>query len=378
MMNRNWRAKPVRAPDQSVARATQLRYGGADGWADDGKGQGCGELALYRQLRRTVPVVDAAIGKLVRLVGGFDVKCADRAAERALRRFLNEVPVGYGQSGIHQFLSVYLGGLLTDGRAIGEMVVQDGHLAGLCWGDAAQLILQTGDSPLETVICRSENGRAVPLPRQHLLLLTTLNPEPEAPFGVSMLRGIPFLAQILMTIYRTIGVNWERAGNVRYSVICRGGDENGVSAGARAEQMAEAWSEAMRENRQGVVRDFVAVGDVEIRVIGTDGQVMESEIPVRQLLEQIVARLGLPPFMLGLSWSSTERMSQQQADMLTSELWSLRRTVEPVLKRICRLFLALEGMDGETEIVWDEISLQDTVEEARAALYRAQAEKLGE
>ena len=378
MMNRNWRAKPVRAPDQSVARATQLRYGGADGWADDGKGQGCGELALYRQLRRTVPVVDAAIGKLVRLVGGFDVKCADRAAERALRRFLNEVPVGYGQSGIHQFLSVYLGGLLTDGRAIGEMVVQDGHLAGLCWGDAAQLILQTGDSPLETVICRSENGRAVPLPRQHLLLLTTLNPEPEAPFGVSMLRGIPFLAQILMTIYRTIGVNWERAGNVRYSVICRGGDENGVSAGARAEQMAEAWSEAMRENRQGVVRDFVAVGDVEIRVIGTDGQVMESEIPVRQLLEQIVARLGLPPFMLGLSWSSTERMSQQQADMLTSELWSLRRTVEPVLKRICRLFLALEGMEGETEIVWEEISLQDTVEEARAALYRAQAEKLGE
>ena len=323
-------------------------------------------------------MVDAAIGKLVRLVGGFEVKCADRAAERALQRFLNEVPVGYGQSGIHQFLSVYLGGLLTDGRAIGEMVVQDGHLAGLCWGDAAQLILQTGDSPLETVICRSENGRAVPLPRQHLLLLTTLNPEPEAPFGVSMLRGIPFLAQILMTIYRTIGVNWERAGNVRYSVICRGGDENGVSAGARAEQMAEAWSEAMRENRQGVVRDFVAVGDVEIRVIGTDGQVMESEIPVRQLLEQIVARLGLPPFMLGLSWSSTERMSQQQADMLTSELWSLRRTVEPVLKRICRLFLALEGMDGETEIVWDEISLQDTVEEARAALYRAQAEKLGE
>lgn len=377
-MNRNWRAKPVRAPDQSAARATQLRYGGADGWADGGKGQGCGEMALYRQLRRTVPVVDAAIGKLVRLVGGFEVKCADRAAEQALRRFLNEVPVGYGQSGIHQFLSVYLGGLLTDGRAIGEMVVQDGHLAGLCWGDAAQLILQTGDSPLETVICRSENGRAVPLPRQHLLLLTTLNPEPEAPFGVSMLRGIPFLAQILMTIYRTIGVNWERAGNVRYSVICRGGDENGVSAGARAEQMAEAWSEAMRENRQGVVRDFVAVGDVEIRVIGADGQVMESEIPVRQLLEQIVARLGLPPFMLGLSWSSTERMSQQQADMLTSELWSLRRTMEPVLKRICRLFLALEGMDGEAEIVWDEISLQDTVEEARATLYRAQAEKLGE
>ena len=97
---------------------------------------------------------------------------------------------------------------------------------------------------------------------------------------------------------------------------------------------------------------------------------------MRQLLEQIVARTGLPPFLLGLSWSSTERMSQQQADLLTSELWSLRRTVQPVLERICQLWLALEGWGGEAEIVWDEISLQDTVEEARAGLYRAQTAQL--
>ena len=134
----------------------------------------------------------------------------------------------------------------------------------------------------------------------------------------------------------------------------------------------------MRENQQGIVCDFVAVGDVEIRVIGADGKVMDSEIPVRQLLEQIVARTGLPPFMLGLSWSSTERMSQQQADLLTSELWSLRRTVAPMLERICELWLALEGFGGKAEIVWDEISLQDTVEEARAELYRAQTEQIRE
>ena len=73
------------------------------------------------------------------------------------------------------------------------------------------------------------------------------------------------------------------------------------------------------------VSDFVAVGDVSIRAIGADGQQMESDVPVRQMLEQIVAKLGVPPFLLGLSWSSTERMSSQQADMLTNELTAYRR-----------------------------------------------------
>ena len=87
----------------------------------------------------------------------------------------------------------------------------------------------------------------------------------------------------------------------------------------------------------------MAVGDVSVKVIGSDGQILDSEIPVRQILEQLVAKTGLPPFLLGLSWSSTERMSQQQADMLTTELWAIRRTVEPVLEQVCTLWLRLHG-----------------------------------
>ena len=88
-----------------------------------------------------------------------------------------------------------------------------------------------------------------------------------------------------------------------------------------------------------------------------------------------MAKTGLPPFLLGLNWSTTERMSTQQADILSSELWAMRRTVEPILKKICRTFLALEGLDDRVEILWDDISLQDITEEARAELYMAQAAK---
>ena len=80
--------------------------------------------------------------------------------------------------------------------------------------------------------------------------------------------------------------------------------------------------------------------------------------------------------MLGLSWSSTERMSAQQADALTSELWAYRRILTPVAEKICNMYLALLGLDATASIEWDEITLQDETEQARAKLMNAQAKQI--
>ena len=275
------------------------------------------------------------------------------------------------------FLSAYLDSLLIYGRAVGEMVVAGGKLRAVCWGDVTKLEVQEGENSLETVLWGMDAwGHMRPLPYQHLLLFTTMHPEPAHPYGVSMFRGMPFLADILLKIYNTVGSNWERAGNVRYSVICKGGDELDPNAAQeRGQQVAAEWSRAMEDTKNGTVRDFVAVGDVAIKVIGSEAPILDSEVPVRQIMEQLVAKTGLPPFLLGLSWSTTERMSTQQADLLTSELWALRRTVEPVMRKVCQMYLVLEGLDDRFEIIWDDISLQDITQEAQADLYRAQAEK---
>ena len=211
------------------------------------------------------------------------------------------------------------------------------------------------------------------LPYQELLLFTPLHPEAEHPYGVSLLRGLPFMADILMKIYNTVGVNWERCGNMRFAVTCRDGDGN---AAERGQLLASEWSRAMQDTRSGSVRDFVAVGDVDIKVIGGDAPILDSEVPVRQILEQVVAKTGIPPFMLGLNWNSTERMSAQQADLLTTEITAIRRSLTPAVERICRLWLRMHGYSGSVEALWDEINLQDEVEEARAALYLQQARKL--
>ena len=167
-------------------------------------------------------------------------------------------------------------------------------------------------------------------------------------------------------------------GNVRFAVVYKPGTDGVERAYAqeRSEQIAREWSAAMQASKNGSVRDFVAVGDVEIKVIGADNQILDSQAPVRQILEQLVSRTGIPPFLLGLSWSSTERMSVQQADMMTSEITAIRRTVTPVLERLCELWLRLEGFDDQVEIQWEDINLQDLVEEATAELYREQAEQV--
>ena len=371
--------KRKRKEQAAGAAASQLRTGVSHpfGALKGFQPLGGGEERVYRELREAIPVLDAAVGKLVRLSGGFEVKCRSAYAQKKLEDFLDTVPCGQGQVGINSFLSGFTDSLLTYGRAVGEMVVSGGRLQAVCWGDVTRLEAVEGDNPLDIVLWGPDkHGHMRPLPWQHLLLFTTLNPEPAHPYGVSMFRGMPFLADILMKIYAAIGSNWERAGNVRYSVICKG-DENMDAAAVheRGRQVAAEWAKAMDDSRSGTVRDFVAVGDVQIRVIGGEAPILDSQVPVRQILEQLVAKTGLPPFLLGLNWSTTERMSTQQADILTSELWALRRCVEPVVRKICRMYLALEGLDDHVSIHWNDISLQDITEEAKAELYRAQAAK---
>ena len=296
---------------------------------------GTGEIALYRAIREGVPIVDAAVWKLTRLCGGVGVKCGDSRAQAGLEEFFRTVDTGWGQRGVQSFLDRYLDDLFTCGRALGEIVLTgDGRdIAAMLCADPEQVEIKLGNNPLDFRICRAGTGEGRELPWQELLLFTPFQPTGDAPCGVSLLRSMPFLSGILLKIFQATGQNWERAGSLRFAVVCRPGEGEEAFAQERCGQIAQEWSAAMQAGREGTVRDFVAVGDVDIKVIGADSPVLDSQVPVRQILEQLVARTGIPPFMLGLSWSSTERMSAQQADLLTSEVTAIRRCVEPALCR---------------------------------------------
>lgn len=335
----------------------------------------CGDL--YRTLREAIPVIDAGIYKLVRLVGGFQAICADTRFQPILDDFCKNIPADSGSVSLQGFLDCFFEQLLTYGTAVAEMVPdRTGKIQYLYNAPhTAYRLCRDKTDFRRTLVLAADDLSDTPLPRQNMLLVSTLGTQPGEVYGTSLLSGLPFVSSVLTKIYNAVGQNWERVGNVRFAVTYKPGDDAGGKAYAkeRAIQIAEQWSEAMRSRE---VRDFVAVGDVDIKVIGADNQILDSEVPVRQMLEQIVAKLSLPPYMLGLSWSTTERMAAEQADLLTTELEHYRRVLTPVLETVCRTHLCAYGYTGKTEIVWEDILLRDTVEEATARHLDAQTKEI--
>ncbi len=338
---------------------------------------GAPQIRLYYTLREAIPVIDAAILKIVRLTGGFEVKCFEKAAQNAMDDFVSNVSVGGNRQGLDAFVASYLEQLLTCGTAVGEMVTDtDGNMRALFNAPLQNIELKRNKNGFDIDIFVRDGVSLRKITAPEMCLLSVLNPEPGALTGNSILKGMPFVSSVLLKIFESIGANWERVGNLRFAVTYNPKNDavDRAYAKDRAMQVAKEWGEAMQSGSE--IRDFVAVGDVQIKVIGADNQILDSEIPVRQMLEQIVAKTGIPPFMLGLSWSSTERMSQQQSDALTSELEAYRRILTPVITKICSAFLRSRGLSCGFEVVWNDIMLQDEVEQSRAMLYRAQAEKI--
>lgn len=331
---------------------------------------------IYRDLREGVPIIDSAVNKIVRLMGGFEFVTDNKYLDEEMNSFFSKINVGGNQTGIHAFVDNYMDQLLTYGTAIGEMLYDEDNFYALYNGELDAMEVRRSDNGIGVEFFNSSSGVPSAIEEPEKILFSVLNPEPGNLLGTSLLRGLPFVSDILLKIFNTIGTNWERVGNLRYAVTYKPQNDGTDKAFARerANQMAEAWSDAMSSKER--VKDFVAVGDVKVSVIGADNQVLDSEIPVRHMLEQIIAKTGLMPYMFGLSWSTTEKMSQQQADILTTELESYRRIVTPVIERIGRSYLNSKGICSDLKIVWDDITLQDATQLAQARLYNAEADKL--
>ncbi len=339
------------------------------------------EGSFYEALRAEVPILDACFGKIERLTNDFKLISLDEEAQEGLDRFSREVAVGVSGSSLMTFADLYLDTLLTYGRVLGTVGIdrRSRRIKGISIADPTVFRAERGDDPFEVRFRLVSGGREIKLPPKERWFYTTLNPSVKHPEGVSLLRGLPALSEILMRIYECVGQNFDRAGNVRYAVTYKPANEaEAAYAAERAGQIAREWSDGMASARNGTVKDFVAVGDVGIKVIGADNRMLETEIPVRQLLEQMISKLSIPPFLLGLNWSSTERMSSQQADILTSELEYYRRLITPVLKKIGDAYLRLCGYGCGCEVEWGNINLQDEEALARARLYNAQAAALEE
>lgn len=330
------------------------------------------ERELYSSLRESVPIIDAAISKIVRLLGTFKITAHDKRAQGIVDDFIKNVAISGSSRGLYGFIYTYIDELLTYGEAVGEMVLSKDReqVSALYNASLDDVQIVPCKSPLKLLVCKNDCGEVAPVKNQELVFATLLNPKAGTACGTSVLKSLPFVSSILLRIFGSIKTNWERVGDVRFAVTYKPEQNGAVLTQEGAKQIADEWKKAMRSDS---VCDFVSVGDISIKVIGAENQMPECDIPIKHIMEQILAKLGIPPFMLGISWSSTERMSEQQADILTSELEYYREVINPVISKIIGTQLRLCGFNCGFDIEWNYINLQDSVELSQARLNNARA-----
>jgi len=342
---------------------------------------------VYDAIREGIPFIDAGLRKFARYCSGFKPQCDNETTQAALDAWMREV--GFLDTslirGFHKFSYAYINHMLQYGRAAAEIVLsQSGReLSYLTIVPPRKLRITRRDGRM-VLGQANASGDVDVFPRQDLFVFAPLNVEGDNPQGTSLLRSLPFVSNIAIIMENATRQKWQRHGAPAFHIaitvppdIQTEKAQNLLEAAVSDYQ--SAWHKAMeaRWENQGIIDFFTGFqGDIEVNPIGAQVQELEFRETFRAIQEQIVSSLELAPFMLGLQWSTTERLSQQQADAIISMINYVRMELESPFMQIVDWWQRLTGARGEIRPDWEPVSLQDMVETARAELMEAQAGKI--
>lgn len=92
---------------------------------------------------------------------------------------------------------------MTFGTAIGEIVMCDDGIYALYNSELSSIELKRAPNGVDIDFYNYGNKISKP----NLILYSVLNPKPAELCGTSLLSGLPFVSDILLEIYNTIGEN---------------------------------------------------------------------------------------------------------------------------------------------------------------------------
>ena len=379
-------------PPSAVPRAAPVRIDGAVSVLSGrpayalGAGMGGGTQvlgvntahALLGQFYQAIPVLRRAVGVLAGLVGEPRYVSGSDTLDEDLQMWAQGVPFGRIGTGLQAWLADHVAQALVYGYAVGEMELTRPRGIAALWSyhsaTCAFRVDQTGQCQ---IVQRGRLGTEVLLNPQ-TVVSTTYDPIGSDPRGQSLFLAVPTAAQLWMDMLYAYRSTWRRCGITTFHVNWQPGDNFDDPTGAVGaevrQSLQDSWTDAMKAQAvDGIPYDFFSTGAVSVEPVGAKTAIMDIETAKRAIVEELVTATGIPPWMLGYSWSTTERLSQQQADMLVSFVSAIRRSTENALLRIGTLREQLAGRTTELSIAWPDVTLQDRTEQATAAKAEAEA-----
>lgn len=377
---------------------------------------------FYEALREGIPIIDSAIRRLISLNGTIKIIGARPDLVAALEDFNRSVPVNDTQTGIHSFLENASNETLEQGFSISEFVVTPDlkDIAGLRVADSKDIryrrnadgraepwyrypgaaparIFSNPQSVVQTILTASYGQTSfvggtweTKLTPTNLLYFS-INNENGDPYGVSVMRSMEFVSKLLMTMQNSLLNVWERFGDPSYKVIYKGSKAGGTDLTDRQNTIKTDFAATVDAKRSGKSADFVYAldkdSDITVEIIGADGQVLEMEIPARHVLEQIVSKTNLPAWMLGIYWSTTERMATLEVEMALQDAKIRQLAMIPEFIRLYSTYLSLRGFKwktittdvnapGDWGFIFETPNVRDVLSMANARFLNAQADMM--
>ena len=340
------------------------------------------EGSFYEFLREAIPVIDAGINKLVSLDGHPEVEGDDEALVEEIKEWFYNVPVNDLQKGLQAFHQNFTGEAFEQGCAIGEFVTDKKRtdIIGLRVADSKSIKFKRTEKGIDIYQKADGDTEERPLKPDNLLYFS-INNENQNPYGVPLLRSTEFVSKILVTMHNSLGNVWERFGDPSFSIIYKTTKREGTDLASRRQTIEDEFNAAIRAKREGKSADFVRAIDkdseIKIDIIGANGQELTFEAPARHVLEQIIAKIGLPPWMLGMHWSTTERLSENEAEILLADIATRQAAKMPYFYNLIRTLLLLRGRTwkkGDWKLKWAQVNLKDILRQAQARFMNAQAD----
>ncbi len=340
-------------------------------------------LGLYQVIREAIPVLDVAVLKIVRLIGDFRYIAENARDQQLLDDFKQSVKVGWFQQGLNFWLKQLNDSALSLGMGFGELVplASNSGVHRLKIAHAQNFRFMR-DSDNRLVLGTVQRGGMKPrqLAFPDYVYYLAFDVRNGSPQGVSLFYSLPFVVQIYTRIEKAIENTIWRVGDPTFIAVVKGSK---FAKYAEVKQAKDAFltelTEVNKDRRQSKVRDIgVATpneSDFELKVLGEGAEMLDIKVPSRIILEQIIAKTELFPYMFGLyDWNSNFRMSSDQADMLVSNINSYRKQNDPIIRKVTDQFLTLSGHAGvKYTVEWDPVNLMDEKEMANARALNATA-----
>ncbi|MCP4259100.1 MAG: hypothetical protein GY774_16565 [Planctomycetes bacterium] len=343
------------------------------------------EADFYEFLREAIPIIDAAIQRLTELDGHLIVTGDSDALTKEIEEWMDNITVNDIQKGILAFDQNHTSEAHEQGFSISEFVANKkrNDIVGLRVADSKFIKFRRISTGLE-ISQKGNDDNDYRVLKPENLMYFSINNENQNPYGTALMRSCEFVSKIIATIQNTTLNLFERFGDPAYKLIYKTSKKDGKDHTARVTEMKTDLTTAITAKRAGKSADFVYAIDkdssIDISVLGADNkQVLEFKEPMRSATEYIVAKTGIAPWMLGLHWSTTARLSDAEANMILAAVATRQAAKKPLYVNLIRNLLLLRGRTwkpGDWNLEWAQINLHDIVKQAQAKFLTAQAEMM--